>query len=157
MPDKSESSSMKSKFRIAKVVFIFAALLLLVGLILPIFGDRKSDPERYLTRQRKEKLTAFAKEVLSANMEFSALNSGNKLVFADTSSPSIELAQKITNFMNREGWERLKVETAPTPVLILGSYSGRTWAVYLYSEEGVPKFEPCQPEPLHGGWYYCQY
>lgn len=122
---------MKSEFKNARVVFAFGALLVLVGLILPIFGDDKSDPERYLTPERKEKLTEFAKAVLSADMEFSALNNGNRLVFAETSSPPMELAQKITSFMNREGWERLKVETSPKPVLILGSYSGRTWAVYL--------------------------
>lgn len=148
---------MKWNFKTARVLFVLGALLVLVGLILPVFGDSKSDPERYLTRERKEKLTAFAKEVLSANTEFSARNSDNTLVFADTSSPSMELAQKITNFMNREGWERLKLETAPKPLLILGSYSGRTWTVYLYSEEGLPQFEQCQPEPLHGGWYYCRY
>jgi hypothetical protein len=148
---------MKLEFKIARVLFVLGALLVLVGLILPIFGDSKRDPERYLTRERKEKLTAFAKEVLSENVEFSARNSGNTLVFADTSSPSMELAQKISNFMNRAEWERLEVETAPKPVLILGSYAGRTWTVYLYSEEGVPQFEQCQPEPLHGGWYYCRY
>jgi len=148
---------MKSS-RAEKIIASILALLGVVLLGMPLLGDEKRDPENYLTLDRREQLETFVNRLLGTDIEVTVFRHPRREpAVSGASTLTRELVQEIASFMDSEGWELLEIQRSPKPMVTLGSYSGRTWAIYVYSPEGPAIANHCSPRLLSGDWYYCNY